>query len=89
MLGFARFWYIRAGQGAECERASAAPKDTLSERYDVLRSGYSPGMILLGVLLLILGLLLFHPLFIIGVILLVVGIVYEVVGTRGGRRRLW
>lgn len=44
-------------------------------------------MIILGIILLVLGLLLFHPLFIIGIILLVVGLIYEFAGRGGGTRR--
>lgn len=46
-------------------------------------------MIALGLVLIVLGLLLFHPLFVIGVILLLVGLVLNFVPMGGTRRRYW
>lgn len=49
-------------------------------------------MIILGLVLLVLGLLFFHPLFVIGVIILVIGLVLFALAGAGrevGGRRYW
>lgn len=57
---------------------------------DVRQAGYNQPMIILGIVLLVLGLLLFHPLFVIGAIILVIGLVLALAGgfdrPVGGRR---